>query len=94
MRRPVLLLAAMLIAGTAAAAPPPTPGDPAADAPPPPPGPREHMPPPPGPGVVVDRRADGTLHVDVRCPPRDAIKECAAIAGDLLAKLNATVQAK
>ncbi|VVB46826.1 Protein of unassigned function [Beijerinckiaceae bacterium RH AL1] len=100
------LMAAPLLAH---AAPPPPPGQDAPpppagrDAPPPPPGegppprPQAGMfppPPPPGAHVVIDRQADGVVHVDVHCAQQDTTTACAEIATKLLAQTSPAPAAK
>ena len=85
-RLPLILTAlAGLVAAPllAQAAPPPPPG-----AFPPPP------PPPPGAHVVIDRQADGVVHVDVHCAERDTTSACADIATRLLAQTSPVPAAK
>ena len=102
-----LLLAGMLLAPAALAhgAPAPDAPPPPASAvagtelqppPPPPGGPRGERPPPPPPGaaVMIDRRADGTVHVDVHCARADTTKDCADIASRLFAETGAAAAGK
>ena len=93
-RPPVLVFASVLVltdlAGAALAqvAPPPAPGLEAAVAPPPPPG-HGAPPPPPGAHVIVDRGANGVVHVDVKCADRESTRDCAGIALLMLDKIGA-----
>ena len=84
LRLVAVALAGLLGAASLAhAAPPPPPG-----AFPPPP------PPPPGAHVILDRQADGVVHVDVHCAQEDTTTACAEIATRLLAQTGAAPAAK
>lgn len=71
-------------------------GGPDADAPPPPGGARgprgdRPMPPPPPPrgaSVHVERGGDGSMRVDVHCAERDATRDCADVASQLIDKIG------
>ena len=62
-------------------------------APPPPPG-AFPPPPPPGAHVILDRQADGVVHVDVHCAERDTTSACADIATRLLGPTGTAPAAK
>ena len=59
-----------------------------AQAAPPPPAGAFPPPPPPGAHVILDRQADGVVHVDVHCAEHETTSACADIATRLLTQAS------